>query len=409
MKNNRGSLTMTAFFTMLIFSLYGILLYARSASAYNRQTKSIEKIQQVYAQDVPNAVMLAEQLGATTSYDGEYYAITIDLGNGSEVTTISLMPGELVSKPATPVKEGYGFEGWYYINSNGVEEEFDFTIAPTSSVNIYAKYTGEAVMMARNNSTSFWQEEYRTKITSIRFIKDEIPTNIEMLDDLQVSGAARIGAYVEDDGEGGLALTVVSPNTIYANSDAGSYFSGFNNVKTIELSNFKTNRVDNFSSMFLACNNLKKVDVSGFETQKAKNMFRMFDLCYNLEKINVENFDTSNVTDMGIMFSNCQSLKKLDVSHFDTSKVTNMAGTFFNCKLLNEIDITNFNTSNVNNMSRIFGGCSQLTSLNLTNFSTNNVKDMSDMFSGCNSLTSLNVSTFNTSNATNMGGMFGRL
>ena len=409
MKNNRGSLTMTAFFTMLIFSLYGILLYARSASAYNRQTKSIEKIQAVYAQDVPNAVMLAEQLGATTSYDGEYYAITIDLGNGSEVTTISLMPGELVSKPATPVKEGYGFEGWYYINSNGVEEEFDFTIAPTSSVNIYAKYTGEAVMMARNNSTSFWQEEYRTKITSIRFIKDEIPTNIEMLDDLQVSGAARIGAYVEDDGEGGLALTVVSPNTIYANSDAGSYFSGFNNVKTIELSNFKTNRVDNFSSMFLACNNLKKVDVSGFETQKAKNMFRMFDLCYNLEKINVENFDTSNVTDMGIMFSNCQSLKKLDVSHFDTSKVTNMAGTFFNCKLLNEIDITNFNTSNVNNMSRIFGGCSQLTSLNLTNFSTNNVKDMSDMFSGCNSLTSLNVSTFNTSNATNMGGMFGRL
>ncbi|MBQ9314825.1 MAG: InlB B-repeat-containing protein, partial [Clostridia bacterium] len=115
MKNNRGSLTMTAFFTMLIFSLYGILLYARSASAYNRQTKSIEKIQAVYAQDVPNAVMLAEQLGATTSYDGEYYAITIDLDNGSEVTSLSLMPGELVSKPATPVKAGYGFEGWYYI------------------------------------------------------------------------------------------------------------------------------------------------------------------------------------------------------------------------------------------------------------------------------------------------------
>ena len=44
-KNERGSLTMTAFVTLLIFSLYGILLFGRSASAYIRQTSSIETIQ----------------------------------------------------------------------------------------------------------------------------------------------------------------------------------------------------------------------------------------------------------------------------------------------------------------------------------------------------------------------------
>ena len=70
MNNNRGSLTIIAIFTVLIFSLYGILLYARSASSYNRQTKSIEKIQQIYAQDVPNAATIAEQLGA--SYEEIY-------------------------------------------------------------------------------------------------------------------------------------------------------------------------------------------------------------------------------------------------------------------------------------------------------------------------------------------------
>ncbi|MBQ9314758.1 MAG: hypothetical protein IJ220_07205 [Clostridia bacterium] len=69
MKKKTGSLTMTAFFTMLIFSLYGILLFGRSASSYNRQTSSIEKIQSIYSQDVENAPQIAEMLGA--SYSGE--------------------------------------------------------------------------------------------------------------------------------------------------------------------------------------------------------------------------------------------------------------------------------------------------------------------------------------------------
>ena len=69
MKNNRGSLTIVALFTVLIFSLYGLLLFGKSASSYNRQTSSIEKIQSIYSQDVANAVEIAKVLGA--SYSGE--------------------------------------------------------------------------------------------------------------------------------------------------------------------------------------------------------------------------------------------------------------------------------------------------------------------------------------------------
>lgn len=65
MKKEKGSLTMIAFFTILIFSLYGILLYGKSASAYIRQTKSIEAIQNAYAEDINNAANIAEGLGAT--------------------------------------------------------------------------------------------------------------------------------------------------------------------------------------------------------------------------------------------------------------------------------------------------------------------------------------------------------
>ena len=65
MKSQRGSLTMIAFFTMLIFSLYGILVFGRSASSYIRQTSSIETIQNAYSVDVKNAANIAEMLGAS--------------------------------------------------------------------------------------------------------------------------------------------------------------------------------------------------------------------------------------------------------------------------------------------------------------------------------------------------------
>ena len=65
MKKQRGSLTMIAFFTILLFSLYGILIYGRSASSYIRQTSAIESIQKAYSSDVENAASIAESLNAS--------------------------------------------------------------------------------------------------------------------------------------------------------------------------------------------------------------------------------------------------------------------------------------------------------------------------------------------------------
>ena len=65
MKKQKGSLTLIAFFTVLVFSLYGILVYGRSASSYIRQTNSIKTIQQTYAKDVNDAANIARKLGAS--------------------------------------------------------------------------------------------------------------------------------------------------------------------------------------------------------------------------------------------------------------------------------------------------------------------------------------------------------
>lgn len=62
MKNERGAVTIAIFVAMLIFSLYGIIFYGNSASAYVRQTRTLETIQKNYSGDISNAYEIAEKL-----------------------------------------------------------------------------------------------------------------------------------------------------------------------------------------------------------------------------------------------------------------------------------------------------------------------------------------------------------
>ena len=60
MKREEGSVTIAILIAMLIFSIYGIVFYGNSASAYIRQTRTIEAIQKVYSKDVENAHKIVE-------------------------------------------------------------------------------------------------------------------------------------------------------------------------------------------------------------------------------------------------------------------------------------------------------------------------------------------------------------
>ena len=63
MKKEKGAITLVIFVAMLLFSLYGIIFYGNSASSFIRQTRIIEKIQNVYSEDIENAYEIAEKLG----------------------------------------------------------------------------------------------------------------------------------------------------------------------------------------------------------------------------------------------------------------------------------------------------------------------------------------------------------
>ena len=178
-------------------------------------------------------------------------------------------------------------------------------------------------------------------------------------------------------------------------------------LKSIDLSSFNTNNVNNMSSMFSHCYELKSVKFSSsFNTSNVKNMSGMFYDCYALKSIDLSSLNTKNVNNMSHMFSCCHSLESIDLSSFNTSNVENMESMFYDCCSLKSIDLSSFNTSNVENMESMFSQCKSLQSIDLSSFNTNNLKDMGCMFSDCYSLESIDLSSFNTSNVENMNDVF---
>ena len=146
------------------------------------------------------------------------------------------------------------------------------------------------------------------------------------------------------------------------------------------------------SGMFYGCQNLSSLDLSKFNTEKVTNMSGMFAGCQNLSSLDLSKFNTKEVKHMNSMFESCSALSSLDLSNFNTANVESMSGMFAGCQKLSSLTLSNFNTANVEFMDNMFNGCSVLTSLDLSNFNTKEVRYMYSMFQACSALTTIYAS-----------------
>ena len=97
-------------------------------------------------------------------------------------------------------------------------------------------------------------------------------------------------------------------------------------------------------------------------------MRSMFNNCSSLLSINLSNFKTEKVTDMGDMFYKCSNLTTLDISNFNTTNVLIMTCMFSGMKHITSLDLSNFNTSSLTEMNEIFYNCSNLIYINASYF-----------------------------------------
>ena len=117
--------------------------------------------------------------------------------------------------------------------------------------------------------------------------------------------------------------------------------------ENVVIRNLDVSLIEDFNYLFYGIGDeVKSLDVSGWKTSNVKSMYKMFWYCPRLESIDVSGWDTSNVEDMSDVFFQCASLKSLDLSSWDTSNTKYMCWMFGGCESLKSLDLSGWDTSN---------------------------------------------------------------
>lgn len=137
--------------------------------------------------------------------------------------------------------------------------------------------------------------------------------------------------------------------------------------ETINFVSISTENCTDLSRLFSDQTKLISVDLSLFRTSKVENMERMFMSCKSLTSVNLSSFDTSSVLKMNSMFYHCDALTNLDLSSFTNKTTTNMMSMFSYCGSLTDLNISKFTPlNNVNNASNMFYSSSKINHITCT-------------------------------------------
>ena len=75
--------------------------------------------------------------------------------------------------------------------------------------------------------------------------------------------------------------------------------------ENVVIRNLDVSLIEDLSALFNGCENIRTLDLSGWKTSNIKDMSDMFDYCDSLESLDVSGWDTSNVKNMSYMFWDC--------------------------------------------------------------------------------------------------------
>lgn len=125
-------------------------------------------------------------------------------------------------------------------------------------------------------------------------------------------------------------------------------FSGLEVISKLNLGiwDFSKLEVSNMKNMFQGCKGLKELKgIKNLVNTKVTNTSSMFEDCASLEEIDISDWDTSNVEDFSRMFLGCYNLKKIN-GVIDMKSCKQYAGMFgisqgTGCKNLSGLKIKN--------------------------------------------------------------------
>ena len=153
---------------------------------------------------------------------GKTYLVDFDTDGGSEVATVEVKEGEVLTLPADPEKDGLTFAGWY--TDPNCLKAFDASAKITEDTTLYAKWL---VKLTFNSNGGSEVEPILAKGSSVY----ELPANPVR------EGFAFIGWYTDE------ALTKELPALVFPakNTTAYAKWLAFDNTTKVELKGFASN------------------------------------------------------------------------------------------------------------------------------------------------------------------------
>lgn len=209
----------------------------------------------------------------------------------------------------------------------------------------------------------------------------------------------------------------------------------FNNsgVKSIDLTDWKTNKVTDMSGMLANTKNLQEVkgltedkteavtdlhdfangsalktaDLNQINGQNVENMHGMLANMPNLTKVDgLKNFGYQNsksgvskVTDLSAFVQNDEKLNRLDLSGFRNTENLKSLGQAFENTGLSELNLSKLNPSQVVDMHKMAANNENLLAVALgKNFDAKNVQNLNEAFANNPKLSTFDLSNFKTGN-----------
>ncbi len=165
-------------------------------------------------------------------------------------------------------------------------------------------------------------------------------------------------------------LTMISPKN---ETSLNKLFFKNKKLVSIDVSNWDTSKVTDFTQAFSVTHNLERIDVSNFNTGNGVNFFAMFDEGYKISALDVSKWNMSSAKNIEWMFCRCQSITSFDLSTWDTSNVTSANHLFAFCSA-ELIDLSGIDLTQVTNMYRAFSENYKLSVIKCTGLKLPNIE-----------------------------------
>ena len=188
-------------------------------------------------------------------------------------------------------------------------------------------------------------------------------------------------------------------------------FFNCSNLKALDLRNWDTSKIENFSGIFRSCSNLE--EILGYETMvtsSAKDISGFFNECSKLTNIDLSEWDTSNVIQFSHMFYGL-SLNTINIKPLNFTSAESIEGLFSHNPNLTSIEA---NTSQIIgtkekpiNIGQLFTSAIGIQNINLdflSGYFINYSSSGRGMFQGCSNVETIDLSTIKLISGTNYRG-----